>query len=119
MNAKKPALHGVLPVFQTPFLQDESIDFSTLEREIDWLYDCGVDGIVMAIYRLSMPLSSVVALQNSLDAFLAIEKHLLVRQGIFRNTIVRGPTGFQLDSETRDEVDRLFGILTQVVEQCR
>ena len=29
--------------------------------------------------------------------FLAIEKYLLVKQGVFRNTIVRGPVGYQLD----------------------
>ena len=59
-------------------------------------------------YRLSLPISSLVSLQQSLDAFLAIEKHLLVRQGIFRNTLVRGPVGYRLDEETRLEVDRLF-----------
>ena len=37
------------------------------------------------------PLSSLITLQNSLDSFLAVEKHLLVRQGIFKNEIVRGP----------------------------
>lgn len=64
------------------------------------------------IYRLSLPLIALVSLQTSLDAFLAIEKHLLVRQGIFRNTIMRGPVGYRLDEETRKEVDRLFDLLT-------
>lgn len=67
------------------------------------------------IYALSLPMSSLVAVQNSLDAFLAVEKHLLVRQGIFRNTIVRGPVGYQLDEETRREVDRLFGLLNDAL----
>lgn len=58
--------------------------------------------------RIHGPLSALVALQPSLDAFLAVEKHLLVRQGIFKNTVVRGPVGFHLDLETRNEVDRLF-----------
>ena len=60
------------------------------------------------IYRLSLPISSLVALQNSLDAFLAVEKYLLVKQGVFRSTVVRGPVGYELDVETRAEVDRLF-----------
>lgn len=64
-------------------------------------------------YALSLPLTSLVAMQNSLDAFLAIEKHLLVRQGIFVNTLVRGPVGYRLDDETRAEVDRLFDQLPQ------
>ncbi|MEO2045517.1 MAG: dihydrodipicolinate synthase family protein [Pirellulales bacterium] len=64
------------------------------------------------IDRLSMPIGSLVALQTGLDGFLAVEKHLLVRQGLFKNTIVRHPVGFQLDDETRREVDRLFDLLT-------
>ncbi|MEQ1850642.1 MAG: dihydrodipicolinate synthase family protein [Chthoniobacteraceae bacterium] len=59
-------------------------------------------------YRIHGPLAALIAMQTSLDAFLAVEKHLLVRQGIFKNTLVRGPVGFRLDDETRREVDRLF-----------
>jgi 4-hydroxy-tetrahydrodipicolinate synthase len=60
------------------------------------------------IYQLSRPVSAIVAMQNSLDAFLAVEKYLLVKQGIFRNTHVRGPVGYRLDRETQSEIDRLF-----------
>lgn len=63
------------------------------------------------VYALSLPVSALVAVQNSLDAFLAIEKHLLVKQGIFKNTLVRGPVGYVLDDETRREVDRLFDLV--------
>jgi dihydrodipicolinate synthase/N-acetylneuraminate lyase len=59
-------------------------------------------------YRIWLPLAALVSLEHSLDAFLAVEKHLLVRQGVFKNTIVRGPVGYTLDDSTRDEVDRLF-----------
>ena len=48
MNDREP-LGGVLPVFQTPFLDDESIDEATLEAEIAWLLDAGADGVVMAM----------------------------------------------------------------------
>jgi dihydrodipicolinate synthase/N-acetylneuraminate lyase len=65
---------------------------------------------------IAFPLASLVSIQHSLDAFLAIEKHLLVRQGIFRNTIVRSPVGYRLDEETVSEVDRLFDILLSVVD---
>ncbi len=68
-------------------------------------------------YRLSLPISSLVAVQNSLDAFLTIEKHLLVKQGVFKNTIVRGPVGYTLDVETRSEVDRLFELVTLALEE--
>lgn len=66
------------------------------------------------------PLAALISMQTSLDAFLAVEKHLLVRQGVFKNTVVRGPVGFRLDDETKREVDRLFdrmlGALGQRVE---
>jgi 4-hydroxy-tetrahydrodipicolinate synthase len=68
------------------------------------------------VYRLFPPVAAIVSMQNSLDAFLAIEKHLLVRQGIFKNTVVRGPVGYVLDEETRREVDRLFDLITTVLE---
>jgi 4-hydroxy-tetrahydrodipicolinate synthase len=69
-----------------------------------------------AVYRLNGPLVALVSLQNSLDSFLAIEKYLLVKQGVFRNPIVRGPVGYALDGETRAEVDRLFDLVIRTVE---
>lgn len=67
------------------------------------------------IYSLSLPISALIAIQNSLDAFLAVEKYLLVKRGIFQNTLMRGPVGYRLDEETRQEVDRLFGQLQAVL----
>lgn len=68
-------------------------------------------------YRLSLPISSLVAIQHSLDAFLAVEKHLLRKQGIFKNEIIRGPVGYVLDAETRAEVDRLFELVQAAVRE--
>jgi 4-hydroxy-tetrahydrodipicolinate synthase len=68
-----------------------------------------------AAYRIWLPLAALVSLQHNLDAFLAIEKYLLVKQGIFANTIVRGPVGYVLDDLTRREVDRLFELLSNAV----
>ena len=42
-------------------------------------------------YRVAGPLAQMVALQTSLDSFIAVEKHLLVRQGIFPSSAVREP----------------------------
>jgi 4-hydroxy-tetrahydrodipicolinate synthase len=67
-------------------------------------------------YKIWLPLAALVSLQHSLDAFLAIEKHLLVKQGIFKNTIVRGPVGYVLDEATRREVDRLFEMVQDAVK---
>ena len=67
--------------------------------------------------RIHGPLAALISMQTSLDAFLAVEKHLLVRQGIFKNTLVRGPVGFRLDEETKREVDRLFDRMVQAADQ--
>ena len=68
------------------------------------------------IYQLSLPICALVALQlqAGLDGFLAIEKYLLRKRGIFVNTKQIQPVGWKLDSETQAEVDRLFARL-QVV----
>jgi 4-hydroxy-tetrahydrodipicolinate synthase len=68
-------------------------------------------GDEVAVNRISPPLSALVSLQVGLDGFLAVEKYLLVKQGIFQNAIVRGPVGYVLDQPTRREVDRLYEIL--------
>ncbi len=60
------------------------------------------------IYALAPLVTSILALAVNLDAYLAIEKHLMRRRGIFKNEVVRGPVGFELDTMTRAEVDRLF-----------
>jgi dihydrodipicolinate synthase/N-acetylneuraminate lyase len=67
------------------------------------------------IYQVSLPIAALIAVQNSLDAFLAVEKYLLVKRGIFTNTLVRGPVGYHLDAETQSEVDRLFEQLQRVL----
>ena len=61
-------------------------------------------------YQLSLPICALVALQlqGGLDGFLAIEKYLLTKRGIFTNTLQIQPVGWTLDSETAAEVDRLF-----------
>ena len=66
--------------------------------------------------RIHGSLAALVSMQTSLDAFLAVEKHLLVRQGIFKNTLVCGPVGYHLDDETKREVDRLFDRMIEAAE---
>ncbi len=68
-----------------------------------------------AIDRISPPLSALVALQTGLDGFLAVEKYLLVKQGVFPRAVVRGPVGYTLDEGTQREVDRLFRLLQAAV----
>ena len=59
MTTPKHELCGVLPVFQTPWHDDETLDLDTLEHEITWLYDCGANGIVMAMVLLCAAVSGV------------------------------------------------------------
>lgn len=68
-------------------------------------------------YRLSLAIGAIVALQlqAGLDGFLAIEKHLLVRRGVFRSARRRTPYAWELDLETAAEVERLFERVRQAV----
>jgi hypothetical protein len=45
----------------------------------------------------------------------AVEKYLLVKQGIFLNTNQRGPVGFKLDQETKEKIDLAFNELVSAV----
>src|SRR5687767_11392240 len=55
--SESPLLGGVLPVFQTPFNDDDSIDRATLEKELGWVFDQGSDGIVFAMVSEVLRLS--------------------------------------------------------------
>jgi dihydrodipicolinate synthase/N-acetylneuraminate lyase len=68
-------------------------------------------------YRLSGILNAMIGMQTSLDAFVAVEKHLLVRQGVFTSAAVRTPSAFWLDAETGAEIDRLFDLLVEAVAE--
>jgi dihydrodipicolinate synthase/N-acetylneuraminate lyase len=72
-------------------------------------------------YRVSYPVGAIVALQlqAGLDGFLAIEKYLLVKRGIFQSARRCEPYAWELDAETAAEVDRLFVRLQQVLNESR
>ena len=38
-------IQGVLPVVQTPFTDNDEIDFPALKRQVDWAFELGADGI--------------------------------------------------------------------------
>ena len=50
-------LAGVLPIVHTPFTDDDTIDESSLRRQLDWAFDTGADGcgtgMVSEILRLT------------------------------------------------------------------
>lgn len=71
-------------------------------------------------YRIYFPICAMVTLQMQagLDGFLEIEKYLLVKRGIFKNTHRRKPINRQLDKETAAEIDRLFDKLQTALQEC-
>jgi 4-hydroxy-tetrahydrodipicolinate synthase len=68
-------------------------------------------------YRVFFPICALVALQlqAGLDGFLAIEKYILVRRGIFTSAARRPPYQWELDAETQQEVDRLLDHLAMAL----
>ena len=70
-----------------------------------------------AAYRAYFPICAIVSLQlqAGLDGFLAIEKYLMVKRGLFPSARRRKPYGWELDPETAAEVDRLFQRLQTVL----
>jgi len=63
------------------------------------------------------PLLNLVSLQTTLDAYIAVEKYLLVKQGIFNSTRQRGPVGFVLSAETQAQIDVGFEELRAAVDR--
>lgn len=61
-------------------------------------------------YSHYFPVCAIVSLQlqAGLDGFLAVEKYLMVKRGLFPSARRRVPYGWELDPETAAEVDRLF-----------
>jgi 4-hydroxy-tetrahydrodipicolinate synthase len=92
-----------------------TIPGADLVRALVALWRALETGDAETAHRIHEPLAALISIQTSLDAFLAVEKHLLLRQGIFKNTIVRGPVGFRLDGETAREADRLFERLMDAI----
>lgn len=70
-------------------------------------------------YQLYFPICALVALQlqAGLDGFLAIEKYILVKRGLFASDRRRIPNSWTLDLETQNEVDRILAMLTHQLEE--
>lgn len=68
-------------------------------------------------YRVYFPVCALVALQlqAGLDGFLAVEKYLMRKRRLFSSLRRRKPYGWELDTETATEVDRLFDRLQKAL----
>jgi 4-hydroxy-tetrahydrodipicolinate synthase len=63
------------------------------------------------------PLAKLISYQTTLDAYVAVEKYLLVKQGIFTSVRQRGPVGFILTDEMKVEIDVAFDQLRAAVDK--
>jgi len=70
-----------------------------------------------AAYQVYFPICAIVALelQAGLDGFLAVEKYLMEKRGLFPSVKRRTPYGWELDAETAAEIDRLYDRLQKVL----
>jgi dihydrodipicolinate synthase/N-acetylneuraminate lyase len=65
-------------------------------------------------YEIHARLVALASIPASIDAFVAVEKYLLVKQGVLGSAARREPAGFVLDAETTRQVDRLLDRLLEV-----
>lgn len=59
-------------------------------------------------------ISQLVAFQQNIDGYVAVEKYLLVKQGIFTSDRQRGPVRTILSVEVKREIDQIFEKLLQL-----
>jgi 4-hydroxy-tetrahydrodipicolinate synthase len=65
--------------------------------------------------RIHAAIANLIEFQTTLDGYVAVEKYLLVKQGIFTSTRQRGPVGIVLHDEVKREIDLVFENLQKVV----
>jgi 4-hydroxy-tetrahydrodipicolinate synthase len=72
------------------------------------LWDALESGDRRRAIAISSPLAMLQSMVVNLDAYVAFEKHLLVRQGVLPSERARGPVGFMLDDVERSLADALL-----------
>lgn len=86
--------------------------------EIAWalvaLWRALEDGDAGRARALSAPVTELASLCSTVDAYVAVEKYLLHKQGILPSRRQRGPVDFELDAELAAVVDSLYDELWRV-----
>jgi 4-hydroxy-tetrahydrodipicolinate synthase len=86
--------------------------------DISWalvkLWDSLVAGDWNRVNLINGAVANMVNLMPTLDSYIAIEKHLLQKQNVFKNTFKIEPVSFTFDSETQAEAERIFNYLIEV-----
>jgi len=87
--------------------------------EIPWaiikLWDCLEANDLELAQRIHNLVSQLVAFQQNIDGYVAVEKYLLVKQGIFDSVRQRGPVRTILSSQVKSDIDQIFDKLVKVV----
>ena len=87
--------------------------------EIVWaikaLWDALEAGNLQRGQEIHEAISVLITFQTTLDAYVAVEKYLLVKQGIFTSVRQRGPVRIILDDVTKTKIDEAFENLQRVV----
>ena len=76
--------------------------------------EAGEDARAVSIHEA---ISRLIEFQQTLDSYVAVEKYLLVKQGIFTSAIQRGPVGTVLSDATKVGIDAAFENLLKVVAE--
>ena len=63
-------------------------------------------------------ISRLIEFQQSIDAYVAVEKYLLVKQGIFTSVKQRGPVSIVLSEAIKSQIDAVFRELQIVVKEA-
>jgi dihydrodipicolinate synthase/N-acetylneuraminate lyase len=88
--------------------------------EVPWalvaLWNALNDGNLDQSKAIHNPLSKLISFQTTLDAYVAIEKYLLVKQGVLTNMNQRGPVGYKLTPDIAKEIDVAYAELAEVVK---
>lgn len=86
--------------------------------EIPWalvkLWDCLEANDVEKAKVIHGVIAQLVGFQKTIDAYVAVEKYLLVKQGIFTSARQRGPVNTILSDEVKKEIDKVFADLQEV-----
>lgn len=65
--------------------------------------------------EIHRPIATMVSHQTTLDSYVAVEKYLLVKQGIFTSARQRGPVSFILDNSVTSVIDAAYSNLERIV----
>ena len=88
--------------------------------EIPWaiikLWDCLEEKNLDQARKIHGLISKLVAFQKTIDGYVAVEKYLLVKQGIFTSTRQRGPVSTILTDEVKSEIDKIFEQLKTLIQ---